>query len=182
MNLIIFCLLVLGIDFALGACPTVVTRAEWGAAAHKNSSTLTNPLRYAFIHHGASGECTDRATCSAKVRSYQTLHMQVNKWDDIGYSYVIGGDGAVYEGRGWDKVGAHTKGYNSVGYGFCFIGNFMSKLPTAAALQAAKDMIACGVTLGKIQPNYTLRGHRDMVSTQCPGDTLYTEIKTWPHY
>lgn len=38
-------------------------------------------------------------------------------WWDIGYSFMIGEDGNVYEGRGWDEVGAHTYGYNSVGLG-----------------------------------------------------------------
>ena len=45
----------------------------------------------------------------------QTFHMESKGWDDIGYNFMIGGDGAVYEGRGWDSQGAHTKGilYNS---------------------------------------------------------------------
>lgn len=30
---------------------------------------------------------------------------------------MVGEDGNVYEGRGWDQVGAHTYGYNSVGLG-----------------------------------------------------------------
>lgn len=38
-------------------------------------------------------------------------------WNDIGYSFVVGEDGNVYEARGWDSIGAHTKGYNSVGLG-----------------------------------------------------------------
>lgn len=40
----------------------------------------------------------------------QTFHMESKGWDDIGYNFMIGGDGAVYEGRGWDSQGAHTKG------------------------------------------------------------------------
>jgi len=55
-------------------------------------------------------------------------------WDDIGYSFLIGGDGRVYEGRGWGYQGAHTFGFNSVSFGASFIGNFMQKLPTRAAI------------------------------------------------
>lgn len=40
----------------------------------------------------------------------QTYHMESRNWDDIGYNFMVGGDGDVYEGRGWDKQGAHTKG------------------------------------------------------------------------
>lgn len=38
-------------------------------------------------------------------------------WSDIGYSFVIGEDGNVYEGRGWDTVGAHTLHHNTDGLG-----------------------------------------------------------------
>ena len=46
----------------------------------------------------------------------------------------MGGDGRLYEGRGWNVVGAHTQGYNSVGYAVSFIGNFMDVAPTSAAV------------------------------------------------
>ena len=51
-------------------------------------------------------------------------------------SFLIGGDGHVYEGRGWNVQGAHTQGFNTKGYGVCFIGNFMEKNPTQAAVDA----------------------------------------------
>lgn len=36
--------------------------------------------------------------------------MESRNWWDIAYNFLIGGDGAVYEGRGWDSEGSHTKG------------------------------------------------------------------------
>ncbi len=50
------------------------------------------------------------------------------------------------------------------------------------ALDTAENVIECGLKLGKIKPDYILRGHRDMGATACPGDALYKEIQTWPHY
>ena len=55
---------------------------------------------------------------------------------DIGYSFLIGGDGRVYEGRGWGKQGGHTTCYNHLSYGVSFIGNFQEKNPNATMLQA----------------------------------------------
>jgi len=52
----------------------------------------------------------------------------------------------VYEGRGWDAVGAHARGYNSVSIGIAFIGNFSNRKPNTAALNAAKQLISCGVS------------------------------------
>jgi len=66
-------------------------------------------------------------------------------WADIGYNFLVAEDGSVYEGRGWDTVGAHTYGYNSVSIGIAFIGNFSYRKPSAAALNAAKQLISYGV-------------------------------------
>ncbi|XP_005093494.1 peptidoglycan-recognition protein SC2-like [Aplysia californica] len=176
------CVLLLGCC-AQGACPSIVSRAEWGARAPKAVSYLSKqPVKYAFIHHSAEGECFSRANCSRAVRGYQNYHMDSKGWDDVGYSFMVGGNGDIFEGRGWDKVGAHTFGYNTVGLGFCLSGNFMTHLPTKAQMDSVKALIKCGVDKGKIATNYTLRGHRDMGATLCPGDKLYAEIKTWPHY
>ncbi|GFO44108.1 solute carrier family 22 member 21 [Plakobranchus ocellatus] len=166
------------------ACPNIVSRSEWNARAPKSVSYLSHqPLQYAFIHHSDSpAECLTKDRCASAVRSFQNYHMDSRGWHDIGYSFLIGGEGTVFEGRGWDRVGAHTKNYNSVGLGFCFIGNFMTKNPTQVQLNSAKRLIECGVELGKLKSNYTVRGHRDMGSTLCPGDILYNIIRGWPQY
>ena len=66
-------------------------------------------------------------------------------WWDIGYNFLIGEDGRVYEGRGWDAVGAHTLGYNSVSIGIAFIGDFRGRSPNAAAIRASLQLISCGI-------------------------------------
>ena len=38
-------------------------------------------------------------------------------WPDIGYSFIIGEDGNIYEGRGWNTIGAHTYNHNYDGLG-----------------------------------------------------------------
>ncbi|CAG0895686.1 unnamed protein product [Darwinula stevensoni] len=55
-------------------------------------------------------------------------------------------------------------------------------LPHQAALTAVRKLIESGVSLGKIQPNYSLVGHRQLRDTECPGDRLYETITTWDHY
>jgi hypothetical protein len=42
-------------------------------------------------------------------------------------SFAVGGEGRVYEGRGWTTVGAHAPGYNSQSMGLVLIGDFQSK-------------------------------------------------------
>jgi hypothetical protein len=45
--------------------------------------------------------------------------------------------------------GAHTAGFNSVGYGVCLMGNFMDHEPTEAALQVHMTFGGCPPGLGK---------------------------------
>ncbi|CAF0746291.1 unnamed protein product [Brachionus calyciflorus] len=172
----------LAFSAAKAACPTIVSRAEWGARAPTGSSAMANPVPYVVIHHGASAACTTKSSCISIVKGYQNLHMDTNGWADIGYSFIVGEDGNVYEGRGWSKVGAHAPGFNSNSIGICVIGDFTSRNPNSLAINAVKDLIQCGVDLGKIKSTYSLRGHRDSSATACPGNTFYNLIKTWPAY
>ena len=45
-----------------------------------------------------------------------------NKWEMIGYHYVVDLDGTIEEGRPIDLIGAHCSGYNSESVGICYIG------------------------------------------------------------
>jgi N-acetylmuramoyl-L-alanine amidase len=53
--------------------------------------------------------------------------MDTNGWLDIGYNFVVGEDGNVYEGRGWTRVGAHAVNWNSRSIGIAVIGDFTSE-------------------------------------------------------
>jgi N-acetylmuramoyl-L-alanine amidase len=134
------------------------------------------------VHHTETGGCSNQADCSAICRSIQNYHMNSNGWSDIGYNFLVGGDGNAYEGRGWDRVGAHATNYNSVAIGVSAIGSFMNANPNNAALTAIQQLISCGISLGKLSSNYSLHGHRDGVCTDCPGNALYNTIRTWPRY
>uniref|UniRef100_A0A1V1FYX0 Peptidoglycan-recognition protein n=1 Tax=Reticulitermes speratus TaxID=60591 RepID=A0A1V1FYX0_9NEOP len=180
-------LLLLGNLFVIGnaACPTIISRSQWGARPPKGTPTKlpSPPVPYAVIHHGGSNAyCSTQTSCAAIVRSYQNHHIDTNGWNDIGYNFVVGEDGNVYEGRGWDNFGAHEPAYNSRSIGICIIGDFTARLPNQAALNAVRQLIQCGVEKNKIRSNYSLKGHRQGGSTSCPGNRLYQELTTWPRW
>uniref|UniRef100_A0A8D2LL01 Peptidoglycan recognition protein 2 n=1 Tax=Varanus komodoensis TaxID=61221 RepID=A0A8D2LL01_VARKO len=164
-------------------CPAIIPRCMWGARPYNGTPTqLQLPLGFVYIHHTStpSKPCRTFPACSADMRSMQRFHQDVRGWDDIGYSFVFGSDGYLYQGRGWHWVGAHTRGYNSKGYGVSFIGNYMEVLPEPFDLELMKNsFLQCAVRGSRLQANYTIHGHRQMTSTLCPGDRLFQEIKTW---
>uniref|UniRef100_A0A8C0IST1 Peptidoglycan-recognition protein n=1 Tax=Chelonoidis abingdonii TaxID=106734 RepID=A0A8C0IST1_CHEAB len=163
-------------------CPTIVTRSQWRARAPRNRVQLSTPAPYVIIHHTAGSSCTSQASCSQLVRGIQNYHMDSKGWADIGYNFLIDGDGRVYEGRGWSTMGAHAYGWNHKSLGFSFLGTFSSRIPKAAALNAAQSLIQCAVSRGSLSSSYTLTGHRNVNPTECPGNALYRVITQWPRF
>ncbi len=71
----------------------------------------------------------------------------------IPLSFLIGGNGHIYEGRGWNVQGAHTQGYNNVGYGICFLENFMNVSPTQRGVGACQKLLK--VSVDCLSPSHT---------------------------
>ncbi|XP_068082155.1 uncharacterized protein [Anabrus simplex] len=162
----------------------IISRAEWGGRPPVATDPLgESPTPYVVVHHGGTKNyCFTEQDCSQIVRTYQSWHMDNNEWYDIGYSFVIGEDGLAYEGRGWDRLGAHAPGYNNRSIGICIIGDFTDRLPDDAALTTLENLITYGVELGKIRPDYHTIGHRQATATECPGNKLYDYITKWPSW
>uniref|UniRef100_A0A8C0H7D3 Peptidoglycan-recognition protein n=1 Tax=Chelonoidis abingdonii TaxID=106734 RepID=A0A8C0H7D3_CHEAB len=163
-------------------CPTIISRRQWGARPPRIRVPLKTPVSFVIIHHTEGNRCTSQASCSREVKGIQNYHMNTQRWPDIGYNFLIGGDGRVYEGRGWRTVGAHAYGWSHRSLGFSFLGNFSNRIPSAAALNAAKSLIQCAVKRGFLKRSYTLKGHRNMNPTSCPGNALYRVISKWPRF
>ncbi|KAG5832975.1 hypothetical protein ANANG_G00296960 [Anguilla anguilla] len=167
-------------------CPAIIPRCQWEAEPYRGTPTLLAlPLSFLYVHHtyGPSRPCLTFQQCAADMRSMQRFHQDDRGWDDIGYSFVAGSDGYIYEGRGWNWRGAHTKGQNSRGYGVSIIGDYTTDLPSRPTLELVRDQLtACAVGGDRLIANYTVHGHRQLVNTSCPGDALFSEIQGWAHF
>ncbi|XP_008306717.1 peptidoglycan recognition protein 5 [Cynoglossus semilaevis] len=155
---------------------TIITRTQWGAAEPKGREKLKSPAGRAIVHHTALPGCSSLDQSKKLVQSIQRGHMNDRGFDDIGYNFLVAADGVVFEGRGWGVVGAHTKGSNQDSLGIAFMGNFNNESPNKAALMSVKQLLQSGVSQGFLCPGFTVLGHRDLGSTQCPGDKLYAAL------
>ncbi|XP_022914149.2 peptidoglycan recognition protein 3-like isoform X5 [Onthophagus taurus] len=161
----------------------MLSRSDWGAVPHKGDYTLLKkPIPYVIIHHTATERCFNRTTCKAQAFNIQNRPMESFKVDDVGYSFMIGGDGYVYEGTGWNYWGAHAKGYNNVSIGIAFIGTFTKFLPDANQLEQAQLLIEDGIKRGLLCKEYRLIGINQVSTFESPGKSLIKEIKTWDHF
>ncbi|XP_070826886.1 peptidoglycan recognition protein 5 [Chaetodon trifascialis] len=154
----------------------IVSRAQWGAAAPRHKETLKGSAQKVVIHHTALPGCTGLKECSDRLVSIQRGHMTDKRFDDIGYNFLVGRDGTVYEGRGWGVVGAHAKGNNHDSLGIAFMGNFNNDTPSSEALSSVRQLLQSGVSQGFLCPSFALLGHRDLGSTECPGGKLYAAL------
>lgn len=177
------------------AKPLVVPASVWrkGLTPPKELPVQTK-VQFVIVHHSAtSNTATDFAE---EVRNIYLLHTLSNGWNDIGYNFLIGRDGVVYEGRdgqgimdGDNVLGAHFCSQNSGTMGICMLGNFNEAQPSAATLASLDQLIGWKLKKEGLQPIgmafhpgsakqlNLISGHRDGVcATECPGGNLYAVL------
>ncbi|GBL77372.1 Peptidoglycan-recognition protein 1 [Araneus ventricosus] len=164
-----------------GSGVEIVSRSQWSSLPPSQRNSIRRPVKHVIIGHTVTPPCLSKDACSAQMRNMQKHHINLG-WGDIGYNFVIGGDGRAYEGAGWTKEGIHTYGWNSKSYGIAFVGNYQQVTPSAKMLKAARSLIVCGIQAGHISDNRELHGAKDATCTSSPGDKLYEIIKHWPMF
>lgn len=115
---------------ASGATSTshLLSRADWGARVPKEVNYFEGPAPYVIIHHSyIPAACVTTPECMRSMREMQDFHQVDRGWNDIGYSFGIGGDGLIYTGRGFNVVGAHAPKYNDKSVGIVLIGDWRSE-------------------------------------------------------
>jgi len=175
--------------------PNICFRDCWCPAENcrPDPTPVSNTVTHIIVHHSAGQTNSD--DFKAVLRSYWDTHVNTRRWDDIGYNWLVDGNGVIYEGRGKGRLGAHFSCMNENTTGVCVIGNYETVNPTKAALNSLKDIIAWEACDGAIEVDaigyhiYSqldlehLSGHRDggrspiaCSTTVCPGDSLYKEL------
>ena len=124
------------------------------------------------LHH------TGGADIDASAEEIDQWHKN-NGWAGIGYHYVIRKDGTIEKGRPDWAVGAHAYGENWHTIGIHLSGDFSVAEPTDAQIESTAMLLANLCTdYGLQMDGEHIVGHRDLMSTDCPGDNLYHEIPT----
>lgn len=116
-----------------------------------------------MIYHTGTETCFSRETCDPLVRNLQAKYLMsypLNR--DIGYNFVISGDGNVYVGRGWHAVGAHTFGFNRISLGIGLIGTFYDRPLSVKQIQALEDLIKLGVKNYRIVEDFKFYSYPPM--------------------
>ena len=178
--------------------PAMVSRAQWGAENCKpRSAPALGQVRAALVHHTVTTVPYTREEATDVVLGICLFHRNTNKWNDIGYNFLVDRFGTVYEGRagGTDRpiVGAQAEGFNSTTTGIANIGDFSAVQQTPEALAAMARLIRWKLPLSGAPTSGSTKltrvggngatltvprvsGHRDVNSTECPGQLLYDQL------
>ena len=82
-----------------GARWTLVKREQWGAAALRANHDPMGAVARITLHHTDEHAGMRGRPDAEVVRAIQTYHQGQLGWADIGYHYLVGTDGRIYEGR-----------------------------------------------------------------------------------
>ncbi|WP_289007865.1 peptidoglycan recognition family protein [uncultured Thermomonospora sp.] len=128
-------------------------------------------VHYDGSDQGLAGK--SHQACRQYWKNTRKFHMNSRGWADIAYAFAVCPHGIVMEGRGWQRQQAAQPGGNSTWTSVTFMSG-PSEAPTRAQINAFKQLRAWlrGKGLGA-----GIRGHRDFISTSCPGEKLYALVK-----
>lgn len=155
----------------------MISRSSWGARPPDSRSFLSSVNRV-FIHYTGmdADEQENHVNCAGRVRGIQRYHMDTNGWADIAYSFIVCKHGFIFEGRGFDARTAATGPCNDDSLAVCFLGDDTANRDDVsnAGRKAIADAVA---SIERRKGNVSVHGHRDCMSTSCPGDQLYQWLR-----
>jgi len=148
----------------------LVPRSAWTKEPVGPNHVMMGKVLKITVHHTDEHSGMDGKSDLEIVRLIENYHRNEKRWAAIGYHYLVGKDGKIYEGRPVKYQGAHC-GKNENNLGISVIGDCHRNLPNAKQLKALKAFLddqreRFGV------PRSEVKGHREVKATICPGDKL----------
>lgn len=159
------------------AKPSVVSRSAWGARPPKASYTQHAVQRLVVHHSWIPNQSQYKG--AASIRGIQNYHMDgdTTGWIDIGYHFLIGPEGTIYQGRPETVIGAHASP-NTNAVGICLIGDYdPEKDPIPPVMEKSLvDLLTWLCSNYKVNPKTSIFGHRDYSPKSCPGEQVYVRL------
>lgn len=157
----------------------VVRRREWGAQSLRPGYDPMGRITRITLHHSAEIPGLAYDSDPQMVHTIQRIHQDRHRWSDIGYHWIIGTDGRLYEGRAVDLQGAHSGGDRNIqNLGIVLIGDFMQRLPNPRQLATTHAFLREQQSRYRVGMEQ-MYGHRDLGVTLCPGDKLYAWLQDY---
>lgn len=160
----------------------ILTRASWGADPPREKPTVLpqSEVTELYVHYSGadSDEQSDHFNCPRRVKGIQAFHRNARGWNDIAYNFLFCKHGYVFTGRGWDVQSAATGHRNPHSLAICFLGDDSVGRDDLTTDGAAALVNFCHTVKTRYNHPIKILGHRDAMSTECPGDQIYAFINS----
>jgi hypothetical protein len=155
----------------------MVSRREWGSMPMRSNYDMMDRIDKITVHHTGEIPGMIGRPDPELMQAMQRFHQETKGWADIGYHYLVGVDGRVYEGRPPSAQGAHVGGArNRHNLGISVIGDFQQHRPAAQQVATLQQLLL--TMQGRYAvPSTQVFGHRELGPTVCPGDHLFAWLK-----
>lgn len=182
---------------------TVAPREWWAddlAPTGPMAIEAPGDVKFLLVHHTVNANDYPPAAVPGLLQGIYRAHTGEKGWPDVAYNFFVDQHGGVWEGRAGSLTGPVKGDATGGSQGFAmlcsFVGDHRTVPPTPAAADSMVRLLAWqadtygidttpGATTefvsrgsnkhpaGATVTTTTIAGHRDMSSTECPGDAAY---------
>jgi hypothetical protein len=149
---------------------------------NNESTPLESALKWITVHHTTDSPLNSFATAVAVQKKHFIDIADTGPGADIGYHFVIDGNGDIYEGRPLGIKGSHTNRFNGGNVGIVLAGDFerfFGETPTAAAVASLNrlvDVLAARFGIRSAWWHLERNKQTGTKATDCPGARLIPMI------
>jgi hypothetical protein len=177
-----------GREYSFHATAAGKSKAYNFAIPSNETTPLTGVLHWITIHHSSQiGEPQNRPATAIAIQNAHFDHIgSSGPGADIGYHFIIDGNGSIYEGRPLGIKGSHVPGFNGGNVGIVIAGDFqrtwpLGDTPTPAqltSLNALVDALAArfGITSVGLHQERSKQA-KNGEETDCPGSRLIDNLE-----
>lgn len=160
---------------------SVFYRKQWrGLPPTYPPISIKHPIDLVIVSCSFKKFCKTSKSCAKSVRKLQKRHQSSEyNFFDIGYNFMIGRQGSIYVGTGWD----YRNFFGKISISIAFLGNFVFDELTEEMEDAFFDLIEQGLKLKKLSEDFILIGENQTYpDTLSPGENVYKLMKSWDHF
>ncbi|MCY9787573.1 N-acetylmuramoyl-L-alanine amidase [Nocardiopsis sp. EMB25] len=146
----------------------------WSASS---PADYADPRSGLVVHYnGPPTDLDGHAACVSYWKNTRGHHVDGRGWDDIGYSFGVSVEGGIFEGRGLRRYQAAQGTFSgNANYYSVTLMIGEGERPTDAQIDGVRRLRAWLRSDHGVSG--TVLGHRDFVSTSCPGSVLYALVE-----
>jgi len=154
----------------------IIKQLKW---TKSNGSMDKKKINTIVIHHDA--EFRLNRYNSIERYKKEAIYHESKGWGHISYHYIIDNVGDIYQCLPETEVGYHAGNLtiNKKSISIKFDGNMELQKPTISQITAYKELIKYLITQRPDLPivlKSSIKGHKDIKPTACPGKNLYPLI------